>query len=385
MRKLWFTLLVGSLVLATSCSKEKARLSGKFVGSDSTTLYLERLLPTANIIVDTTVTDDKGNFGFNVVLPQGQTTMFNLRCDNYSIPLLISSREKIKINSVGNIARNYTIDGSPESERVRELMMLLGEGSIELDSILKNYLKEKDIEKKRELGRSYNKKRIKIKQEQIKYIVSEPGKLSSLYGLYQRLLNEEWLTDDEAQDLIYYRTVADSAGQLHPESPYVKALKSEIERRESSIRLADMFAEKLISGETDGFPDLTISDMYGVEQKLSDLTGKVILLEFWSVLDENATIHNAELKNIYNKFHDRGFEVYQVSVDNDATKPLWVRKVQQQQLPWISVGEFKSENLAARKYNVNEVPCNFVINRSGDIVARDVHDTKLTEIIERLL
>lgn len=384
MRKLCFILLIGSSLLSVSCSREKANLSGKFVGKDSTTLYLERILPAYNEVVDTAVTDEKGNFKFNVKLPNGEVTMFNLIYGEQSIPLLIAPREKVKINSVGNIARNYTVSGSPESARLKELVVHMTNSSIEIDSILKKYVETTDTAELRLLALSYNKAYIKAKQGHVTFIVEEPGTLSSLYALYQRLPNDEVLATGE-QDIIYYRLVADSTAAEHPNSPYVKALQREIERAEQTERTIGILSQKYDEASTIEFPDINLKDMYDVDHRLSDNLGSVILLDFWSVLSENVEMYNAELKRVYELFHQRGLEIYQVSVDNEASKPLWVRVVQKQSLPWISVGEFSEANRAARTYNVQEVPANFLISREGDIIGKDLTGDALLRKIEEIL
>ena len=111
--------------------------------------------------------------------------------------------------------------------------------------------------------------------------------------------------------------------------------------------------------------------------------GKVVLLDFWSAELGNSNTLNAELKEVYKKYADApvAFEVYQVAID--TSKPLWISAVQEQQLPWISVCDFRGRNSPALGlYNVQKLPANFLIDREGIVVARDLYGTGLQRALE---
>ncbi|MCC8034532.1 MAG: AhpC/TSA family protein, partial [Rikenellaceae bacterium] len=99
--------LLAGCVLA-GCSTDSATVSGRLVGNDNRTVYLEQVLPGTQTVVDSVSTDDKGYFSLNVKLPGGQPTIYNLICRQERIPLLIFPREKVKIHAVGSLARSYT-------------------------------------------------------------------------------------------------------------------------------------------------------------------------------------------------------------------------------------------------------------------------------------
>ena len=95
---------------------------------------------------------------------------------------------------------------------------------------------------------------------------------------------------------------------------------------------------------------------------------------------------NADLKEIYKKYEDApvGFEVYQVAVE--TSKPMWINTVQEQSLPWISVCDLRGEaSPALTIYNVRKLPANYLIDRKGDIVAKDLYGTSLEQQLEKLL
>ena len=367
-------------LLFCGCSRSDAKLEGRFVGFDNSTVYLHRVMPSGERLSDSTSTDGDGYFSMRIKLPQGQTTIYSLTCGGELIPLLISPGEKIELYAMGSIP-DYTVAGSYESERLQQLKRILSSAASSLDSVLTLYGGADDA-MRRSLGVEYTRLYYKAKRQQITFIASEPGRLSSLYALYQRLPGDTYLYNGN-NDILYYRLVADSVGARYPGSPYLKALRKEIADAEAGIEAEALLMERL-SAEKTGFPEITMADMYQKVHRLSDLQGKVILLDFWSAAYPQNRLINAELRDIYMQYGSRGFEIYQISVDTD--KALWVTSVQNQQLPWISVSDFRGENgLAVMTYNVHEFPSNFLIDRDGNIVGKNLYGDELEKRIKELI
>jgi glutathione peroxidase-family protein len=124
--------------------------------------------------------------------------------------------------------------------------------------------------------------------------------------------------------------------------------------------------------------------MYGNKVRLSSLHGKVILVDFWSAMAGNSNQLNAELKELYAKYAERGFEIYQVGIE--SSKAVWVSAVQEQKLPWISVSDLQgTASTAVKMYNVQNVPTNFLIDREGNIVGKDLYGAELAKHVAALI
>jgi glutathione peroxidase-family protein len=107
------------------------------------------------------------------------------------------------------------------------------------------------------------------------------------------------------------------------------------------------------------------------------------LVDFWSAELGNSNAFNADLKEIYEEYHDQGFRVYQVSAD--TSKAEWIRCVQEQRLPWISVCDFLSINSPMlQSYNVTKLPSNFLIDRNGNIIAKDLYSDELENRLKEI-
>ena len=364
------------------CSNNKAQLGGEFSGKPNTTLYLESVGVTGAIIADSVKTNATGRFNLTVALKDGEATLYNLRCGEQTIPLIVSAGEKIKINAVPGLIDGYTVSGSEESALVKEVKNIMGFGVARLDSLRTLYNQTSSKSVLQHISKEFSKEYYAIKRQQIEFFVKNSGSLAAIYALNQRLPGDESLFNGH-NDIVYYRLVADSVEQNYPKSPYLATLKSQIAHYDQQAELINKL-DKAMEEEPTAFPELTLPDMYGKLQKLSDLKGKVFLLDFWSVADQNATFHNAELKKVYEKYNEKGFEIYQVSVD--TSKPVWVEITQRQRLPWTTVCDFLGANSpAVRLYGVKSVPQNFLFDAEGNIVARNVFGDKLAAKVGELL
>ncbi len=279
---------------------------------------------------------------------------------------------------MGNVVRNYTVAGSEESELLRRFYQAFVTGAQNLDKLAQRFSEAGLTEAARQsLIKEYTTEYYRIRREQLHFIIEHKASLAAVYALYQRLPGDTYLFNGDS-DVVYFRTVAEALEQSHPESPYLQSLLAEITRMDARINLSSHITET-------GYPDLEMSDIYGKKIRLSSLLGKVVLLDFWSAELGNSNALNAELKEIYAKYAHANtpFEVYQVAID--TSKPAWITAVQEQQLPWISVSDLRGKaSTSLGMYNVQKLPTNFLIDKEGTLVARDIYGKSLTTKLDQL-
>ena len=182
------------------------------------------------------------------------------------------------------------------------------------------------------------------------------------------------------RDVLLFQRVYDSLRVVYPESPYLNSLQDVI----SAMDRSEALTSKLLDASEVGYPDISMPDTHSKVRTLSELSGKVIILLFWSAGDANQKMFNRELLSLYDKYSSSGLEIYQVSVDTDKT--AWARAVADQELPWINVCDgLGGASQAVLTYNVREVPSLFVIDRSGTIAARDIFNSKLESVVSSLI
>lgn len=367
-----------SAALMCGCQSSKVKISGRFVGNDAKEVYLEQLAPLSQSIVDSTRLADDGSYEFLVKEVAPTPVLYNIIYNGERIPLLLAGGDRLTVSSVGSVVRNYTVEGSVESDLLRQFYQAFVTGAQQLDAIAARFA-EPDLteEKRKELASEYTAEYYRIRREQLRFIIENKSSLAAVYALYQRLPGDAFLFNGDS-DVVYYRTVAEALEKSYPESPYLQTLLAEITRMDARLSLTSRITEA-------EYPDLELMDIYGKKIRLSSLAGKVILLDFWSAELGSSNQLNAELKEIYRKYADApvGFEVYQVAID--TSKPLWITAVQEQQLPWISVSDLRGRGSAALGlYNVQKLPCNFLIDKNGVIVARDIYGKELEAKLDEL-
>ena len=377
MKKLWLNILITivAVVAVIGCRSNDVEISGRFVGLNPKMVYLEELSATGQHIVDSVALDNDGGYYFKIENVAMTPSLYNVIYSNDRIPLLVSRGEKIVLNAMGNALLNYTVSGSQESELLRKFNKEFVEGQLELNRTVQNYHLADDSTRQ-QLAQRYNTIYHDIKRYQISFIIENKEHLASVYALYQRLPGEHYLSSADS-DLIYYRTVADAVAENYPTSPFLLTLSNDIARMEARISLMN-------SIETRTYPDLVGMDMYGNEVALSSLDGNIVLVDFWSAEAGNSNAFNAELKEIYDEYEELGFRVYQVSAD--TSKATWVTAVQEQRLPWISVCDFKGEvSPMLRAYNIRKLPSNFLIDRKGNIIGKDLYSSALERKLAKIL
>ncbi len=375
MNKSFVAVLVCAAMLC-GCRSSKVRISGKFLGLNSQKAYLEQMsAATGQSVIDSVALAPDGSYRFEVANVPPTPSMYNVVYNNERIPLLIKGGDNITVGSLGNVLMNYTVSGSRESELLREFNREYIAGVQQLNSIMTEYA-QAEGDRKTNLAHRYNEQYRNIKRNQISFIVEHKSDIAAVYALYQRLPGEQYLVNPDS-DIIYFRTVADAVSDSYPDSPYLISLRNEVARMEARSSLLQSIQER-------SYPDLEAPDMYGNNVKLSSLDGNVILVDFWSAELGNSNALNADLKEIYRKYESKGFRVYQVSVD--TVKSTWINAVQEQRLPWISVCDFRGEaSPLLGTYNVKKLPSNYLIDRDGTIIGKDLYSTALEKRLEAIL
>ena len=374
MNRLLFTALL-FIGLLTSCSNNEVTVSGRIVGTAGKMVYLEKSATLDQSIVDSVKMDAAGNF--ELILSDAPTTpsLYHIIHEGQRIPLFLTAGEQVEINAAGNISHTYEVVGSVESELLRRFNKEYMAGAAKLTQIAAKYAAAADEQTQAALNKEYAAVYTKTKQMQLRFINEHKGNIAAVYALYQRLPNDIYLFKGDS-DIIYYKTVADAISKSYPNSPYLSILRSQIARMDAQLSLISQITETSI-------PELIIPDMYGNDVALSSLQGKVILLQFWSAELGNSNAMNADLKQIYSQYHDKGFEIYQVAID--TSRATWINSVQEQGLPWISVCDLMGQQSSALSiYNVQTLPYNYLFDAEGNILGKQLTTEQLEQKLQTL-
>lgn len=380
MRK-FFLFAIIALTLCSCSKKPTAIINGTIVGAgDSTKIVLNRYYINRVEPVDTIITDAKGQFSYKVKLPNESPNFYYIyNSDNIALAGMVlfpNDNVEVAVNSEGE----YAITGSPESLLLKEATETFINADIKLSSLAEQIAETKDPAKIKELNSEMGKTYIDYKRWATARIISNPYSPSSSTILFQKF-NGILPVFGELNDVFLFMRVCDSLKTVYPDSELIGVLAHEVSNRKERYEML----RKVNDAQTVSFPDLIMPDINGTSQQLSSLRGKVILLSFWSVSQADHKMFNNDLLEIYGKYHDKGFEIYQVALDID--KPTWAAAVKAQKLPWISVNDGLGQNsTSVSSYNITAIPAMFIINKDGDIVERDIFEKgKLEKAIEKLL
>lgn len=152
------------------------------------------------------------------------------------------------MNSVGSFIRNYTVEGSKETELLRQFYQAFVGGAQRLDNIAGQFARTNLSEEERKaLVKEYTDEYYRIRREQLRFIIENKSSLAAVYALYQRLPGDTYLFNGDS-DVVYYRTVAEALEQSYPDSPYLQSLLAEITRMDARISLTSRISEA-------GYPD----------------------------------------------------------------------------------------------------------------------------------
>jgi peroxiredoxin len=203
--------------------------------------------------------------------------------------------------------------------------------------------------------------------------------------------------------IVFYKFISDHI-TAHPASPVAvliimdnhfslkpEELESLLGKLDHSIKNTNMVAtlcnileimKKVFIGQP--AQDFIQNDSTGKPVKLSSFYGKYLLLEFWASSCFPCRKDNLNLVAMYKRFHEKGFDIISVSLDENREE--WLGAVKQDNLIWTQISDLKGgKNDAAELYGVDLIPDNFLLDKDGKILARRLRGESLTSKLEELL
>lgn len=387
MKKTFSSLCVCTLALMaamlTSCDNRKFHIDGTVTEAKDSVLYLENMSLDGPVVVDSVKLDDKGSFSFSEKAPDAPE-FYRLRIAGQIINLSVDSTETIKIKAAyPSMATGYTVEGSAECATIKELALKQIDLQNRVIAVQNNPNLGYDLTRD-SIGRLIEAYKDEIKRN---YIYKAPMRASSYFALFQTLGNMLIFNPREsAEDVKAFAAVATSWDTYYPNALRGKNLHNIAIEGMKDVRIMrnKMAAQSIDASKVNvsNIIDISLLDNKGNRRSLTDLKGQVVLLDFHVFGARESTKRIMQMRELYNKYHSRGLEIYQVSLDPD--EHFW--KTQTAALPWISVRDpqgLQSKNLAS--YNVTSIPTFFLIDRNNEVKKRDAQITDIDAEINALL
>ena len=371
---------------AVSCSNKKFEVSGNITDAKDSLLYFENMSLNGAVVVDSTKLDADGNFSFAVDAPSAPE-FYRLRIAGQIINIAADSTEHVSIKAAyPTMASQYEVSGSNECAKIKELAI----GQMALQATINNIVRNTDLND--DVIRDSIRVILAQYKEGVKtnYIFKEPMKAYAYFALFQTIaLGYEnalvFNPRSNEDDVKVFAAVATSWDTYYPKAERGLNLHNIAIEGLKNIRIMKAEQQQTVDPskvEYTGVIDIALPDNKGNIRKLSSLKGKVVMLDFHLFATKESTARIMQLRELYNKYHAQGFEIYQVSIDPD--EHFWKTSVAA--LPWVCVHSDDGLNAAELgMYNVRDIPTYFLIDKNNVLQKRDVQIKDIDAEIKALL
>ena len=373
--------LAAAIFALGACQKAAFRVEGTITEAADSVLYLENMSLDGPVTVDSVTLSKEGNFSFEGDAPDAPE-FYRLRIAGEIINLSIDSTETVRVKaSYPTMLTDYSVEGSENCEKIKELALKqidLQQRAIAV-ARAENLSRQQSSDSIMKLVEAYK------ADVKLNYIFKEPMKAYAYFALFQTLGNG-LIFDPRGnkEDNQVYAAVATSWDTYYPHALRGQNLHNIAIEGMKNQRIMEAREQMIDPGiiNTSNIIDVELEDSRGIKRKLSDLKGKVIILDFHYFGAPESTQRIMQLRDIYNKYNGRGLEIYQVSVDDD--EHLW--KQQTAALPWVCVRDPQGlESPLMLRFNLQNIPTFFLVDRNCELYKRDQQIKDLDAEIQSIL
>ncbi|MBP6273307.1 MAG: redoxin domain-containing protein [Prevotella sp.] len=378
-------LVMVALSLA-SCTGKKFQVSGVISDAPDSLLLFENMSLNGPVVVDSVRLGADGSFSFEGEAPTAPE-FYRLRIARQIINVAVDSTEHVTVKaSYPTMTGSYEVEGSTECSKIRELALMQLNLQAQINAVVQNpnVSYEKEADSVRTILEVY---KYKVKND---YIFKEPWRAYAYFALFQTITLGQQVglifdPQSKKEDVQAYAAVATSWDTYHPGSERGTNLHNIAIEGMKNVRILQAEQNQTIDASkinSSGVIEVALPDRNGKTCKLTSLKGKVVLLDFHLFASKGSTERIMHMRDLYNKYHAQGFEIYQVSLDPD--EHFWKESVAA--LPWVCVRDANSTgSVYLTQYNVQSLPTFFTIDRNNVLQKRDAQIKDLDAEIKGLL
>ena len=365
----------------TACNNEPAfKVQGEVTDAADKMLYLEQTGLDGIVALDSVELGSDGTFSFSAARPEAPD-FYRLRIENKVINFSVDSTETVGVKAdYKNFATDYDIQGSENNQKIKELVLLQADLQERVNKLAQSGMPVGVVQDS--LARMVNAYKDNVKR---KYIFVGPNKSYAYFALFQ-VLNGYMIFDplNNKEDVKCFAAVATSMNNMYPHADrsrnlYNMVIKGMKNTRAPQVKPLDIPADKI---QETSIIDIPLKDINGTTHHLTDLKGKVVLIDFTAYGSAESGARNLLLREIYDKYASQGLEIYQISLDTD--EHFW--KTAADNLPWICVRDPQGPySTYVNLYGVTQLPTAFLVSRNNELSMRIGEKTNLEEAIKKLL
>ena len=381
MKKVVYFLLALVLVGLGACDNgPKFKVQGEVTGANDKTLYLEASGLEGVVLLDSVELGKDGAFSFAEACPESPE-FYRLRMDGKVINFSVDSTETVTVKAnADKFDTDYAIEGSENNLKIKELVLLQAELQQKVDKLAQSKLPAGLAQN--QLSALVNEYKEKVKRG---YIYAAPNKSYAYFALFQTL-NGYMIFDPLASkdDVKCFAAVATSLNNTYPHADrsrnlYNMVIKGMKNTREPQQEVVEI--DPSIIKEAD-IIDIKLKDLKGNIRTLTELKGKVVLIDFTVYNNAMSAAHNLALRELYSKYQSKGLEIYQISLDSD--EHFW--KTSADNLPWVCVRDAAGPySQYVSIYSVAGLPSVFLVGRDNILKMRGENIKDLEAEVRKLL
>ncbi len=367
MRKIVF--FVSILLLSTvHLSAKGTTFSGRLTGTESnkSSAYISKIAGSSVIPFDTVDLDTKGNFKFNAEIDE--PTLFLISFDGYRksvIHLMLEPNDKVSTDMRINHGIIEVVDakGSDNVVLYKDFNQILFRYALRVDSLNTEYaLPSTNEERKQQLSTEFQTLQISQNVELRQLLTKNSDVLMSAFLV-------TYFDSDIETYIDLFESIEKNLTPKYGGNQFVQYVSSRVKTSLTAGRMAS---------------EITMSDPDGKIRKLSDLRGKVVMIDFWASWCRPCRMENPNVVKLYQKYHDKGFEIYSVSLDKKRDD--WLRAIDQDNLIWPNhvsdLNGWTSSGGAA--YGITSIPSTVLVDREGRIIARNLRGIELANKLREI-
>lgn len=370
-------------MLATACKDkgEQFEINGRIAEADGKTLYFEAVTLNGIEALDSTRLDEDGQFCFQGTRPFNPE-FYRLRIDRQIVNLSVDSTETIRVEAeLPDMGTDYEVEGSGNCQTLKEINNKL----IALQQSIKDITNDKALTLGEQERLVHEKINLYKNEMKMHYIMENPASAPAYFALFQTVNGSLIFNPiSNPDDIKFVGAVATAWDANYPGTSRTENLHNiaiqgmKNTKRPTPVSLEDIDPGKISAA---GIIDIELPDIHGKNRKLSDIRNKVVLLDFTAYSLPSSQERIMQMRGLYDKYSSLGFDIYQVSIDPD--EHYW--KTACEHLPWTCVYESRGEASGyLGSYLVRRLPTYFLIDRHGDLVARDEQIDDLEKTIRLL-